>query len=348
MKSYLYKEKEIKGIDGLRALAILMVIMAHLVDVNSGSLSNFFVEALDLGKEGVTLFFSISGFIISFLLIKEKQKSGTISFNNFITRRTLKIIPVLYIFLIFLVALNMFGMVHISPDNFLSSFFFYRNYSNSAYSSFTGHIWSLAVEEHFYLFWPLVIFLLDDKKLKWFIWFVILISPILRIVTFLKFPEARARQDIMTHCRLDGFMFGALLAREYYTDQLSRFTSYFRSPKLWLFILGILYFCVLPTLKYHSFKGYWLVIGLGLNAIISTLILGLTIIQKEGLSYDFLNSKILRHIGIISYSLYVWQEFAIYYISNIPIALISSYVLGLSSFVLVEQSFEKIKKSLVR
>ncbi|MBC7539501.1 MAG: acyltransferase, partial [Bacteriovorax sp.] len=250
-----FLEKEIKSLDGLRAMACLMVIIAHLVEVHGSGLNSYLQQALDLGKEGVAFFFTISGFIITYLLLREKKSKDTIKIKKFVLRRSIKIIPVLYLFLIFLVILNQLNFVKIHPDNFLSSFLFFRNYSNAPYSAFTGHVWSLAVEEHFYFFWPAIILFLNKKHLFYFAIFVILISPLIRVGTFYYFPELHIRQDIMTHCRIDSFMFGALLAMAYFEDKLKWLNSKIKHPALTLWCLIIFYCLIHPTLKMHSFKG---------------------------------------------------------------------------------------------
>lgn len=337
IKDVLFKEKEIGSLDGLRALACLAVILAHIADKHSNKITENLKFFLDIGKEGVALFFTISGFIITLLLIKEKQKRGTISFRHFYFRRFIKIVPVLYIFLFFLLIFVFTNRIQVSLDNLLSCFLFYKNYSLSLYSQYTGHVWSLANEEHFYLFWPIFVLIFNRKVLNFFAIFLIIISPVFRVLTFMKFPEYRHLIDIMTHCRLDSFMIGCLIAInfEYLKDKILRVEI----GKLHLigFVCLVVYFFILPSYKYHAFKGYWLVAGILLNALLSGIVLLTLTIEHKTPAYKLLNCKILRHVGIISYSLYIWQEFFIYYLNNIFSALFFSYLLALLSFVIIEQ-----------
>lgn len=347
MRIELFKEKEIKSLDGLRALACFAVIIAHLSDKHTPVQDVFWREYLEVGKEGVALFFSLSGFIITLLLLREKQKYGEINIVKFISRRIIKIIPVLYVFLIFLCILMAFGVINISYESMLSSFLFYKNYSLSLYSVYNGHVWSLAVEEHFYLIWPFIVSYFNKRSLNIICVLLIIISPIMRVYTYYYHPELRRLLDIMTHNRIDSFMFGCLAAINYelitgwVKEKINTKTSLVGS------ILLAIMFLVLPVFKDHSFRGYWILLGIPLNAILSTIIIVTIQNNDNGQVYRILNSKIIRHIGIISYSIYIWQEFCTYYFENIVVAITLSYILGLLSYILIENPMEIIKKKYV-
>lgn len=161
--------KYIKGFDGLRAFSILMVLITHLGLFHILPESNFIKQRVWLlisGSTGVNIFFTISGFLITKILITEKIEKAFISFKNFYIRRFLRLIPpllVLYVILLILMSLG-----YISSDRtaiFLSAIYFYNFVSSTHYTSELGHTWSLALEEQFYLLWPFVINYFKDKRI---------------------------------------------------------------------------------------------------------------------------------------------------------------------------------------
>jgi peptidoglycan/LPS O-acetylase OafA/YrhL len=150
----------IKGFDGLRAVSIIMVLCTHFGVYDNWSHTGW-VNSLThsiTGSVGVTVFFVISGFLITTLLLNEKQRKGKINYKNFIIRRFLRLLPTLLLFYLVLLFLMYCGMLDIKPIAVLMSACYVYNYvPNPFYFSELGHTWSLAVEEQFYVFWPWVI-----------------------------------------------------------------------------------------------------------------------------------------------------------------------------------------------
>jgi peptidoglycan/LPS O-acetylase OafA/YrhL len=146
------------GLDGLRGIAILIVVLAH-VGLNRYLWQFKFYL---VSNTGVHMFFVLSGFLITTLLLKEKLHTGRISLKHFYIRRALRILPVAYFFLVVLIILNQVYHLKISTADFIASFLFYKNLPmpNEPY---TAHFWSLAVEEQFYITFPLLLFLNTNK-----------------------------------------------------------------------------------------------------------------------------------------------------------------------------------------
>ena len=150
-------------IDGLRAIAVISVIIYHIEVFISGK------KILTGGFLGVDIFFVISGYLITLLIVKEFLKDKKISFKNFYFRRAKRIFPAL----LFMISVSIFfAWIYLTPDNFIqysnsiiSSIFFYSNYffyfeglvynSNDSLLKPLLHTWSLAVEEQFYILFPL-------------------------------------------------------------------------------------------------------------------------------------------------------------------------------------------------
>ena len=134
----------IPTLDGLRAVAILIVIVSH-TDDHHGALAK-------LGHVGVMIFFALSGYLITSRLLDEFRKNGRISLRNFYLRRAFRILPPAVTYLTVVTLLTALGVIVCNPSAIRAALLFYINYIDG--TGYVGHFWSLSVEEHFYLIWP--------------------------------------------------------------------------------------------------------------------------------------------------------------------------------------------------
>ena len=175
------------SLDGLRSIACILVIIAHSFSVyrnaKMGELNNPLKTFLDLGHEGVSLFFVLSGFLITYLLIKEFKINKRINLLHFYIRRTLRIWPLFY--LVVLYALFVYPLIclflnlnHDQNGNILMNLIFLNNFDlltltengNIGFNQQLQITWSVAIEEQFYLIWPLIFILMARTK-KYFVVF---------------------------------------------------------------------------------------------------------------------------------------------------------------------------------
>lgn len=133
----------IPTLDGLRAVAILIVIASH--SAHTGILSQ-------IGHMGVMIFFALSGYLITTRLLDEYRKRGRISLRDFYLRRAFRILPPALTYLTVVAVLAALGLIACNGSAIWAALLFYINYLNDP--GYVGHFWSLSVEEHFYLFWP--------------------------------------------------------------------------------------------------------------------------------------------------------------------------------------------------
>lgn len=144
----------ISGLDGVRAIAILAVMIAH-----------YGYGAIVPGGLGVTIFFFVSGFLITTLLLREQARSGTVDLRNFYVRRALRLGPELYLFVLTIAAIAYVNGTTIRPIELTAALFYFTNYYNLVSGMCISHcadwhmLWTLAVEEHFYLAFPLLVLL---------------------------------------------------------------------------------------------------------------------------------------------------------------------------------------------
>jgi peptidoglycan/LPS O-acetylase OafA/YrhL len=301
------KPRNIPSLDGLRAVSVGMVIAAHLSEVVAQKIP--FIPLwlyAAWGSLGVQTFFVISGFLITLILLKELNATGTISLGRFYFRRALRIFPAFYVYLAAGFALTLAGVFAGELKAFLIAGTYTTNYLGLN-SPLLEHTWSLSLEEQFYLLWPAALLLLGTRKgIKLATW-LILLSPLSRLVTYYLATHHRALVGAMLHSGLDSIMFGCLLALLWHNPRFNEFVQPLIRGRV-AALSGLFVFVLSPILQAHFRGSYTLVIGLTLNAIcMSQILLYVVRVPDSALGW-VLNTRVLRHLGVISYSLYLWQE----------------------------------------
>lgn len=299
----------IKSLDGWRAIAVILVIFSHMKEVLfiDGSLL-FKISAW--GLNGVDLFFAISGYLISKNLISELKISNTINLKKFYLKRVFRLMPVLWINLLVLYILTKLGWIVVSSDEFLSTLTFWRNYLSTASSHYTGQMWSLSVEEHFYFFLPLFLYFI--RKSKNVILFSLAIALTVTIwrklgtmpVIIEQFPLIEFNMWA-TFGRFDSLLYGVILAflDSFYSDKLTRLKKI--SPFVVVTILTIVY--VLPIPLKPTFE-----------AILFPLLIYSTISNEDNIISKILEYPFLTYIGKLSYSIYIWHMLFAYKMPSAP------------------------------
>lgn len=149
--------RSIPSLDGLRGVSILLVMLGHARGTRGFS-SWIPPLVTDHASLGVQIFFVISGYLITTLILDEERTTGKISLNLFYARRTIRIFPPLYLFLLCLTIGLWTGMIELPRYNLLFAATYMMNFVPSGTGTWvTGHLWSLSAEEQFYLVWPAAI-----------------------------------------------------------------------------------------------------------------------------------------------------------------------------------------------
>lgn len=338
------------SLNGLRAISIGIVVVCHLY-VRNGMFTQlskitWFRPVFRLitdGQLGVNIFFVISGFLITSLMLKEEERSGAISIKKFYIRRSLRIFPA-YFFLLFIYSLlQIFRFIYIPRMAWLTAFT-YTKYFNWYIDTYTGHLWSLSVEEHFYLTWPLI-FAAGPKIRKFLAVFLIFAVPLLRIYVA---PENWFYQ-LTIFTRIDAIATGCFFAL-YKSEILAAVKPYMRSlftvSFAMLFLLA--YFTDQSNTAPHSALYAALGTTFGTLANFSVaLIMMYSIFGPRGLWFRMLNSSLANYIGLLSYSIYLWQQIFIIQpagmFTRFPVNLLCTIACSLFSYYLIERPFLKIK-----
>jgi peptidoglycan/LPS O-acetylase OafA/YrhL len=281
-------------LDGVRGIAILAVLLFHFGHVLPARENAVF----GLGWAGVDLFFVLSGFLITRILWTTRDHPRY--FVNFYGRRILRIFPLAFAFLAsyFWVALPLahhFGYdLDRSGSDQLWYWTYLANWHNGNHGSLT-HLWSLSIEEQFYLIWPGVIFLVASKSLRRLCLLLVIIPLIMRFFSIAVFHHSVLRTMAMTYCRTDSLALGATVA----LSKEARILAKLVVPSA----AGVL---VIAGLRGGQ-SGIMGIYGLTLIAV-SCAGFVQRVVERSGSSailYRFLRSGWLRRFGKYSYAIYV-------------------------------------------
>lgn len=305
MNDQFLKRGKIPSLDGWRALSVLFVLMAHSrIAGESTTLYYYF------GVTGVRFFFVISGFLITWLLLREEGAKGRISLGSFYLRRAFRILPVYYVFLTvaFVCERLVLPTQNTSISQWLAGLTFTANYSEAR--GITGHLWTLSVEEQFYLLWPLVFILIRSHRSR-----VIILSSII-----IAAPVFRTLGYILAKDSIQPFIFhrfSFLLHNDILSWGCLSAVILWHRPNLWRTIRGAGLFLPLAglllitsPLLINSVSGTNVIsipFTATFQAVGFTSVMLSSIVLSERHPFSSLNWPILIWFGTISYSLYLWH-----------------------------------------
>jgi peptidoglycan/LPS O-acetylase OafA/YrhL len=348
--------ERIKSLDGIRAISIAMVLLGHGKEtIESKYTENFIFHIISNSSLGVMIFFVISGYLITSLLLKENEVYGKISIKNFYIRRVFRIFPIFYLYIITIVVLKNIGYHNIFTDysSVLFAGLYIWNYKHFFQipegngNWFFGHTWTLSLEEQFYLIWPFLFSRLNFINIKKVTIGIILISPFLGLLTYFILPNSRGQIGMMLPTG-SGTIFmgclGAILEKE--IDFKEKLLSLI-SNKVLIFFCFVFVFIINPELVARFRGSYSILFGNILNSVAIMLLIFYCIHVTSFIS-SFLNNKLLVKIGLISYSLYIWQQLFLTDLIDLPtnrfpFNLITCFIVAIISFNFIEKPINNLK-----
>jgi peptidoglycan/LPS O-acetylase OafA/YrhL len=314
------------------------------------------------GRLGVRVFFVISGFLITTLLLNEFASTGRINLWAFYQRRAFRILPVYYVYwTTVLILVGVCGTQAISWQTYLAALsfttHFWGEWGPSSWPLL--HSWSLAIEEQFYLFWP-ALFLCLGPRVAGRIWIslMIVIAPIIRHLIW-KNPV----QEHLFVTQADSIAFGCLLAMlgSAYSSRMGRFFRFQPAVGRVCAVL-LIYAPVIARLVIRVGYGPRIITFFPtIQCIAIAYLIGSYLTVESGIGFYFLNLAGVKWIGRLSYSLYIWQQsvlipaaFEVYppswrfasWIRCFPQNLLAVFILAAMSYYLVEQPFLALRKKL--
>lgn len=305
-----------QSIDALRFFAFFKVFLLHFPIQGDFPIFNYLKSG---GGIGVSFFFVLSGFLITYLLTHDKKVKGQINLKNFFMRRSLRIWPLFYLLVIIALFLPYqfktdigFHMVSGGYEpNWKYSFTFLENYNMLFQDNFPNTtplpvFWSLCIEEHFYLFWMISIFILPLKRIFGFLIFCIGFAWIARFAEpFIFHNQMITTNDLFTN--MDYFAIGGILgylaAMQYekISIKINAINIWFKRLYILLVVLIVIFQNdVLPYQTGSIFN----IFRPTIIAILFTLLVAVFIPNGSKIS---IKSKVLNYLGSISYGLYVFH-----------------------------------------
>jgi peptidoglycan/LPS O-acetylase OafA/YrhL len=338
----------IPSLDGIRAFAFSLVFISHIYMKNA------------LGGFGVTVFFFLSGYLIVTLLRREAEQWGRISLRNFYARRFLRIFPPCYVVLAIVLLLYAIGIVRgsMSLTGMLAEFFYFLNYyfiaGANAIPSGTSVLWSLAVEEHFYLVFPLIYIGLRrfyPKPIQQVVilsWLCVVIL-IWRLFLILHFHATDLRATVATDTRFDSILFGCILAL--YGNPVMDRTRVPEQVWKWILLpisIGLLSLTLIVKNLVLSETVYFTIQGIALFPVFIA-----AVRYPRWLVFRVLNVRVVKFIGVLSYTLYLVHYTAISTVNHwshsgmsvrIMLSLIISLLVTLAIYYLVERPSARLRR----
>ena len=310
-----------KNIDILRFAAVFLVLFAHAFEgwcgwfgkpgfmtINGNHkdfnyLGSFLNTAITNGGIGVDIFFLISGFLITYLLLTEKERTGNIAIFKFYLRRILRIWPAYFI----LIALTPI-FIHLANEktpDYLPNILFYNNFhaiSIQLWQYPFAHLWSICVEEHFYLIWPFIITLIARKNIRFVFLLCIAASFLFRSYLFINHSDY---WNIYLHTlsRIDVLVIGGLYAVYFKENHFKSKVN--KSNRLILYLLLLIVYVIDPVYTYGSFfeivvKKYFYVCILGMGMV--------HFIFNDDKLFNLPFQRALNYLGKVSYGIYLFSN----------------------------------------
>ena len=302
------------------------------------------------------MFFVISGFLITTLLVKEQKKYGTISLRGFYARRILRIFPAFYFYIAVVTALSLAGILAASRSDVLLGATFTWNYGHLFLPSShggveaLGQMWTLSMEEQFYILWPITLIWLGLQKSLRVAVLIVLTLPFVRVISYFAWPASRESMAMMLHTGSDPIMFGCIVALLTGTPRFEALVD--KMNRSWLPGVAFVFaFFISPFLKVHLKGVYDCPIGISLESLCLTIILLYATRTPRSAAGMVLNARIPVAIGILSYSLYLWSNLPFVTLDGIwksifPLNILICFLAAAMSYFLIEKPFLSLKKRL--
>lgn len=352
--------KYIKGFDGLRCYSILLVIVTHLGVGHNFPVGSYMREHVFYffsGSAGVNIFFAISGFLITTLILSEIKQFGKLNVKLFFIRRFLRLLPPIIPFYIALFVFMKLGYVRDTTIGLLASAFYMYNFIPKAkiiFSAELSHTWSLAVEEQFYILWAFIFKFFTSKTRYTLVYIILILCIIASYALFYIDINIEGKQYKLdevffvmrwTIPAIGPILIGSLFAL-YNFDNVGQIREKFQMQKygyLALFIFLSPFYLpefLMPIVKLFH--------GLG-----ASLILLWVYNNQEHIIVKALEWSPIKYIGMISYGLYVWQGFFVrtgpdalpkIWVHDFPYNIALTFIVAIISYELYEKKVLKLKK----
>ena len=339
----------VPSLDGLRGVSILLVLWSHLsLYANDGTWPRWVTRFTNVGDIGVDVFFVISGFLITLLLIRERERTGRIRLGGFYLRRTCRIMPAYVTYVVVVGAVLSFTPDRLTGGAWATA----ATYTVSVVGNrswYTGHLWSLSVEEHFYLVWPLLFGLLPNRRLLWACLAYSAAAVVARVILV---PRVSLPTDpnLFSPIRADAIAAGCALALVAMSPhrRLLRWGPGAATAVAAAAVGGLVASHVAASGRFPAYRDYgcrfvneWLIVALVWAAA-----------SRPAAPVGWvLDRRPLTALGVLSYSVYLWQQpffgaHRSHWFCRPPGNFLAAAVLACASYFAVERPFLRLKSRL--
>jgi peptidoglycan/LPS O-acetylase OafA/YrhL len=297
----------------------------------------------DYAHLGVVVFFAISGFLITGLLLSETAGKGRVSLARFYARRTIRLFPACYAYIAVVSVLWLAGIVRLSGRDLWHAVTYTSNFISKP-SWELGHLWSLSVEEQFYLLWPCVFIALTAKRALWAAAAVVVLGPVARVIAWFAVDPYKDLE--LFPLVADSLAIGCLLAmaRKWLESQRQYLRLF--HPAYSICILAL----IAGTNRYRSYSPVW-VLGTSVINVGIAILIHRSVYRSGDWVGRMLNWRPVVLIGTISYSLYLWQQLFLnrksdLWINAFPQNVVAALAAAMASYLLLEKPLLKLRHRL--
>jgi peptidoglycan/LPS O-acetylase OafA/YrhL len=333
-------------LDGLRGISIIAVVIAHAYVPSHHDCFARFVAFGNLGHLGVNCFFVISGLLITLLLLREHERKGKISLSKFYLRRAMRLFPALALYLaIVYPALRICG-VFIQTKYWVAALTYTMCLMPNLHTAWAiGCLWSLSVEEHFYFIWPLLVAFLLPRRAAILAAIYVLLTPFIRLIVWKKL-HGILDVDYCSPTQMCGIAVGCVLAYcAFFHSEIVNYwmSGWRRNAALIVAPLGL----IASTVLGRKWGKYDIMFTDPMNSLLLALLVITLFYSPKLWASRLLNSRFLVGVGILSYSIYLWQQPFSYaagsWLFHWPFNAIAGVLVALASYFLVEAPFLRLK-----
>lgn len=315
-------------LDGFRGIAILLVLFEHL---QTGYTGGYLSPLTHTGTHGVTIFFVLSGYLIT-----SKLTEGEIQLKQFYIRRFFRLMPAAWTYIALVLSVQLLLQVRLTSFCEISScLFFYRNMIIPVSCGLLTHFWSLSLEEQFYLIWPTLLLFFGVRRCLWGAGLAAMACAAFRFYHWNQYYKlwVSFRSEVRADAILIGCCLALVILDSSIRNWIFRYSSYLMTASLAVLCYCIMRFWWLPTL----------VENISIAVLLATCILNPGSLLARALSF-----RPLVWLGTISYSVYVWQE--IFLVRPVviaqPYAPVMILFIAPLSYILLEQPLTRLGRQI--
>lgn len=344
------------SLNGIRAVCIFLVLGSHFP--NSAGFPEALRPAVPYvanGHLGVTIFFVLSGFLITYLLAREEKSQGAVSLRLFYLRRSLRILPVYFAYVLAVFVIDCITDLNLSCQQYLTALTFTKNYWPGQWID--THLWSLAVEEQFYLVWPLVFSKASNRIRVGFAIALILVAPFARVFFYMQGMPGQRLFSFLTN--MDSLMLGSLVGwatqrSQWFVDCICKASL----PLARFFAVASIY-SVWQIEAHHQLAVLTVPFAITVQSVAAAFLIASYVLSKRGLGFELLNSAPVAYLGVLSFSIYIWQQPFFdknssfgssepFTLLTLPVNLFAALLVAAVSYHLLEQPLLRLRQRLRR